>query len=347
MLCYQQSSAFRFKGEAKDLTKYSNPDSDPLGPWMSDNLTGLANAAERPNLHYDIVNPETGTPYPPHPTRGWIYGPERMAQLISAHRILWPKKRSGRPRLKRYLSDMQSETTGFSTVLEAPGNVEATKELNEIFGAKVFTFPKPLGLIRQVIEQATEYDDIVVDFFAGSGTTAHAVLDLNAADGGSRRFVLVSNTEATELEPQKNLCRDVCAERIRRVISGYTYASGKNVPGAGGNFAYALCRRIPPGRLIEIDHEQVWTALQLIHCDSVSAYRPSALISAGDEEQALGYVPQFSRDCLQPIQQALTRSRALILYSWEPELLRQHVQAEHVQIEHIPESLARRFGLKG
>ena len=74
VLCYQRATGFRVLGQAKDLGKYTNPDNDPLGPWMSDNLTGLANAAERPNLHYDIVHPETGERFKPHSSRGWIYG---------------------------------------------------------------------------------------------------------------------------------------------------------------------------------------------------------------------------------------------------------------------------------
>ena len=171
VVCYQRSTGFKVRGQAKDLAKYKNPDNDLRGPWMSDNLTGLANATERPNLHYDIVHPETGQSYPPHPSRGWIYGKERMTGLIAEDRILWPRKPGGRPRLKRYISDMQSSTTGFSTVLDAPGNVAATKELSEIMGPKTFAFPKPSQLVGSLLEQATAPDDLILDSFAGSGTT--------------------------------------------------------------------------------------------------------------------------------------------------------------------------------
>jgi adenine-specific DNA-methyltransferase len=120
VLCYQRAGGFRAQGQAKDLGKYKNLDNDTRGPWMSDNLTGLANQFERPNLHYEIINPKTGVRYQPHPSRGWLYGRERMAELIEDNRILWPNKSTGRPRLKRFISDMQSATTGFSTVLQAP-----------------------------------------------------------------------------------------------------------------------------------------------------------------------------------------------------------------------------------
>jgi len=230
VLCYRRGPNLRFRGRAKDLTKYSNPDNDPNGSWMSDNLTGLANPTERPNLHYDIINPVTGLSYPPHPSRGWIYGRDRMAELIAAGRMLWPKKPTGRPRLKRYITDMKSENTGFSSILDAPGNVTATKELADVLGPKVFAFPKPVGLIKQLIEQVTEKDSLVLDSFAGSGTTAHAVMELNQFDGGHRRFILVEMDEA--------ISRKVTAIRLQRVCLGYETQTGKPVKGFGGTFRY-------------------------------------------------------------------------------------------------------------
>jgi len=208
VLCYSRSARVRFRGQEKDLTKYSNPDNDPRGPWMSDNLTGLANAEERPNLHYDIVHPTTGRRYPPHASRGWIYGRERMAELMVDGRLLWRKSSTGRPRLKRCLSDMKAETTGFSTVLQAPANVAGTKELNQLLGEKAFAFPKPAGLIEMLIAQVTERHSLVLDSFAGSGTTGQAVLALNKVDGGHRRFMLVEMDEA--------IAGAVTSERLRR-----------------------------------------------------------------------------------------------------------------------------------
>jgi adenine-specific DNA-methyltransferase len=345
VVCYQGGGSFRMQGRAKDLSKYTNPDNDPFGPWMSDNLTGLANAAERPNLHYDIVHPKTGLRYPPHSSRGWIYGKEHMAELIEANRILWPQKPSGRPRLKRYLTDMQSSVTGFSTVLDAPGNVEATKELSDILGPKIFSFPKPTELIAEIIEQAAGPDDLVLDFFAGSGTTAHAVHKLNAADGGRRRVILVSSTEATTDAPDKNLCRDVCATRVRRVIEGYTPPGGDPVPGLGGDFAYLRTRRIPTARLLEIDHAQVWTALQLMHGLALTPFAEGPFAWAGDEDEAVMYLPRFSRKNAPLLRRQLKQSAAVALYSWQPSAVEQHLHAGHVTHLQIPETLARRFGL--
>ena len=194
--------------------------------------------------------------------------------------------------------------------------------------ASVFSTPKPLLLIDRILKLSTGPNDLVLDFFAGSGTTAHAVLKLNAEDGGNRRFILVSNTESTADEPEKNLCRDVCAERVRRVIEGYG-----ETPGTGGDFAYLRTRRIAPGKLLEIDHEQVWTALQLIHRETLIPYVKGRFLYSGDEDSALSrsmcpdFAARMRRTCARPSSGA----QGVVIYSWQPELVRQHVRAMHVQ----------------
>jgi adenine-specific DNA-methyltransferase len=211
-------------------------------------------------------------------------------------------------------------------------------------GQEVFGFPKPSDFIRELIYQATADDNqaIILDFFAGSGTTAHAVLKLNAEDKGNRRFILVSNTEATTEEPDKNLCRDVCARRVQRVIQGYG-----DTPGLAGDFAYLRTRRVAPGRLVEIEHSQVWTALQMIHRETLAPHEQADFLSAGDAEAALIYVPRFTPKMVPALRKAVQASAAVNLYSWQPETLQQHIRAGHVQHEAIPENLARRFGMKG
>ena len=219
-----------------------------------------------------------------------------------------------------------------------------------------FSYPKPVGLVQYLISMVADKDALILDFFAGSGTTAHAVLKLNAEDGGRRRFILVSSTEATAAEPEKNLCRDVCARRVQRVIAGYG-----ETPGLGGGFAYLRTRRIAPGRLVEIEHAQVWTALQMIHGETLESSEsfssnPGAVraeaqattfLRAGDAESALFYIPRFTPALVPALRKAVRETAAAILYSWQPETLRQHIRATHVQHEAIPESLARRFGMKG
>jgi adenine-specific DNA-methyltransferase len=222
---------------------------------------------------------------------------------------------------------------------------DAKKEIHEILefkdSASVFSTPKPLRLLDRILRIATGPDDLVLDFFAGSGTTGHAVLKLNAEDGGRRRFILVSNSEATAAEPEKNLCRDVCARRLRRAIEGY-----KDHAPLAGDFAYLRCRRIAPGRLLELGHEQVWTALQMIHGDAVQPWQEGAYLVSRREDSVVVYVPRFAKSLVPALRQELADGVAAVVYSWQPEVLRQHVRAAHVQHEGVPESLARRFGLK-
>lgn len=132
--------------------------------------------------------------------------------------------------------DSADEDVELVLLRSARGGV-ATEEIKNVLGSKAFPHPKPLSLIKGLLSQATRPGDIVLDFFAGSGTTGQAVLELNAEDGGQRRFILCSSTEATTKEPDKNLCHDVCAERLRRVIAGYGGKPGYTLA-QGGEFAY-------------------------------------------------------------------------------------------------------------
>lgn len=128
-------------------------------------------------------------------------------------------------------------------VLRSARGGVATDEVKAIFGIKAFQHPKPLSLIQGLLQQATRPGDTVLDFFAGSATTAHAVLALNALDGGQRHFILCSSTEATAKEPNKNICRDITGERMRRVISGYAGKPGYTTE-QGGEFAYLQLDKI-------------------------------------------------------------------------------------------------------
>lgn len=222
-----------FRGQEKDMDKYSNPDNDPRGPWMSDNLVGLATKDRRPNLHYDLINPATGDVYPCH-QKGWRYSQETMQQKIAEGRILWPASKSGRPRHKKFANDLKSEFAGFSSFIDCGNTNEGTEEVSRIMGGEQFIFPKPRTLIQSLLQQTTSDDDLILDSFGGTGTTAHAVLAQNASDGGNRRFILV--------EMDENICKTVTKERLKRVISGYSYINNTNkevvVDGIEGGFQF-------------------------------------------------------------------------------------------------------------
>ena len=220
-LVFSKLSSGRIRGAEKDLDKYSNPDNDPRGNWMSDNMIGLATKDQRPNLHYDLINPLTGINYG-CPITGWRYEPKRMAELIKNNEVIFPKSPKGRPRRKKFQADLLSEFTGKSSLLSAPFNTDATREVRDLFeGNDFFDFPKPVMLIKEYLEQGTTGEDIILDFFAGSSTTAHAVMQLNAEDGGNRRFIMVQLPEACDAQSEAakagyGTIAEISKERIRR-----------------------------------------------------------------------------------------------------------------------------------
>ena len=115
VVAYAKSSISRLRGRSIDETKYKNPDNDPRGPWASIDLSGLATATQRPNLHFDIVDPTTGNIFPPNPNRGWSKSKDNIEKMIAEGRILFPSSPTGRPREKKFLANLQSNVTGFST----------------------------------------------------------------------------------------------------------------------------------------------------------------------------------------------------------------------------------------
>ncbi len=182
LLCYGREIDNRILGKESDKTKYSNPDNDPRGPWMSADMTGLATASQRPNLHYDLTNPNTGITYP-CPDTGWRYEPTRMSELIANGEVIFPKESTGRPRRKKYMCDLESEYTGLSSVLDTVYSTQGTRELRELYGGKeLFDFPKPVEYIKQILSQGispSDKDDVyVLDFFGGSSSSAHAAMEL-------------------------------------------------------------------------------------------------------------------------------------------------------------------------
>jgi adenine-specific DNA-methyltransferase len=224
IVAYCKSTEAKLKGQGIDTSKYKNPDNDPRGPWASIDLSGLATAVQRPNLHFDIVDPETGIAYPPNPNRGWSKNRERIEAMIQEGRILFPKSKTGRPREKKFLKELRSDVTGFSTWLDSKTvgfTTNGTREVSTLFGGKYFDFPKPSQLLKLFVDQATGPDDLVLDFFAGSCTTAHAVMQLNAEDGGKRRFIMVQLPEPCDEKSEAfkagyGTIAEFGKERIRR-----------------------------------------------------------------------------------------------------------------------------------
>ena len=231
VLCYAKNKG-RLAGIARTYEGYSNPDNDPRGPWKADNLSaGKAGG----DVHYPIKDPMTGNEFFPPEGRYWPYSRKTMAEKIAEGRVIFPESSSGRPMLKRFKNEAKFDTVPVSTwmvsraedmisnSLLAPQNTQATRELQSIFDAKLFPHPKSTQLIDSLASQCLKGgDDIVLDFFSGSATTAHAILARNAAYGYNTRFILVQLPEPCE--PGSNAASagfstisEIAKERIWRV----------------------------------------------------------------------------------------------------------------------------------
>ena len=237
------------------------------------------------------------------------------------------------------LPNLINESVGVGT------NENASAELDDVFAGTWENLsagmrPKPVSLIRYLIDAVCGPHDTVLDFFAGSGTTAHAVAKLNAEDGGNRKFILVSSTEATEDQPDKNLCRDVCAQRVRKALGGYTNAKGEAVDGLGGGFAYLRARRIPQHRLTtKLEHAEIWTALQLLHGLPLTVWPGGGFAADG----GMAYLADFREASLARLRTWLPDAAAgTALYCWAPERLRDEVA--DLDLRPIPHHLRERFG---
>lgn len=219
-----------FVGDDRKLEQYSNLDNDPRGDWVSSNMVGILPEEQRPNCHYDLVNPVDGVNYG-RPKLGWRYDKNTMGRLITENRIIWPKLATGRPRRKVFLNEMQEGTTGFSSIVgQGIYTRNGSADIDDIFGERKFDFPKPAAFIKSLIKQVTDSDSVILDSFAGTGTTAQAVLELNKEDDGNRKFILV------EMEDYAD---SITAERVRRIIKGVPTAKNELIKaGLGGTFSY-------------------------------------------------------------------------------------------------------------
>lgn len=213
----------RLKRSTDQLRNYRNPDNDPRGPWNSVTYTCNKSVEERPNLYHGIENPHTGEVVFPKRTAVWKYDRDTHLRHVEQGLIYWGVDGTSRmPRLKRFLSEVGDVVPRSVLLYSEYGHTqEARSELLQIIKEVPFTTPKPTRLIRRILQIATDPGDLILDSFAGSGTTGHAVLEMNHEDGGHRRFILV------ELEPE--IARNITVERLRRAVGGYEFIGTERV----------------------------------------------------------------------------------------------------------------------
>lgn len=211
--CYAKNySRFCFVGVKRSTESFSNPDNDPRGPWRNTNLKSTTS-----EKRYTIVDPKTGYEY----TDTWAFSEKEMERMIQENRLIFPKDRNGQVRAKEFYNEFTNTNTPIKSSLGLYDAQWNTEMLTSLMGGKYFQNPKHLRLMQDIIAFTILPGDYVLDFFSGSATTAHAVMQLNAEDGGHRKFIMVQLPEKCDESSEaykagyKTIC-DIGKERIRR-----------------------------------------------------------------------------------------------------------------------------------
>ena len=220
ILCYAKNKDNLEFNKLENTMEFSNPDNDPKGEWFSSN-------AAAPNQNNDMNKFAIKLPNGTECVRNWKFSFEDF----TSGKVSLYFKNGNVPRLKIYKNEYDENTKILASIFKDLGSITTAKaEMKCIFSDfeyDLFDTPKPLDLIKQILQISTLNDDIILDFFAGSGTTAHAVMELNRADNGNRECILVTNNEITELNPN-GIAVDVTAKRLKRIMSGECYDGSKN-----------------------------------------------------------------------------------------------------------------------
>jgi adenine-specific DNA-methyltransferase len=271
-------------------------------------------------------------------------------RLKAEGKITWGKDGTAQPSVIRFLNEVDGLVPWTWWTHEEVGHTdEARKEIQDIFATQTaFDTPKPLRLMERVLQIcAPEKDALVLDFFAGSGTTAHAVLKMNSEDGGHRRWVMVSSREATPETPDKNLARDVCRRRLQAAILGYRSARFDNdVPGRGGSFAYVSATPVPMHRLEEqLSDDMVWL-FALLSCDHPVAPRTGALSVSVKDAHLVAYCCNTKLSTVKALKKRLAEHHGnAVVFSWAPQALEDVVAGREapISIVAVPGDLRRAF----
>ncbi|OFD40566.1 site-specific DNA-methyltransferase [Bacillus mycoides] len=207
---------------------YSNPDNDFRGPWTTSDLS-----ANHKGPYFPIVNPATREEFYPPEGRYWVFNEEEVEKRISEGRIIFGKSGNARPVQKVFLNERKSLRRKADSWWDKHGmNEDGTKEVGQLVGTKIFSHPKPTELIKNLCAMTMDKDDIILDFFSGSATTAHAVMQLNVDDNGNRKYIMVQLPEKVKgvLKSEKGEFNNVCEigqERIRCAGDMIVKESGK------------------------------------------------------------------------------------------------------------------------
>lgn len=274
ILCYaKRLENVKLRGEDRKEEDFGNPDNDPRGLWRSESIR----ATGQQNNHFDIKDPKTGSVF----SGNWAFSKQRIDEMIADGLILFPEDESGTPRQKKFIDSYMNDTKAIVTLLGWFSTENSTKYLMSLFGEKkVFDFPKPVELIQFLVKQASSDTDIVLDFFAGSGTTAHAVMAQNAADNGTRKWICVQLPEKTDESSEAykagfKTIASLAIERIRR--------AAKELENNDGFKVFKLAESNYPENAFEFDPEKTDEENKTAFEDYLAQAKRAKLIDDVDE----------------------------------------------------------------
>ena len=330
----------RLARTAENNSHYKNPDNDPRGPWFSGNVSS---PNPRENLMYDIVSPSGNVIR--SPKNGWRWKKERVDKMIREKVIVFNDDESRIVR-KTFLKDQRGivpsniwwdiEDTGHNR----NAKYELMKVFNELKTSKIFKTPKPTKFIEKILKIGTDQDSIILDSFAGSGTTAHAVLNLNRADGGNRKFILI------EMEDYAD---SITAERVKRVMQGYG-KDNKAVPGTGGNFDYyqlgpALFDtegQLNPDATLDDVRRYVWFTETRLPYPTAPAAHPDHLGDAHHVAYYLCYDPAAETVLDRTFLESITApADHFVIYADRTTLAPERLRELHLTFKKLPRDLTR------
>ncbi len=324
--------------EGKDVDAYKNPDNDPRGPWISSPFTA---PGYRPNQMYTIITP-SGKKMNPPKGRCWCNVEDVYQRLLLEGRMWFGADGNGVPRRKTYLSEREGRGSWTWWTNGEVGYTQiATQEVAAILGKAVFDYPKPTKLIERIIKISTDKDSIVLDSFAGSGTTAHAALNINKNAKEKRKFILIEMNDYAE---------KITAERVRRVIDGYGEGE-KAIEGTGGGFSFYEL-----GEKLLVDNEYLNPDIDtdkireyIWYMETRSGYEKQ---DTGDNEYFLGinndtaYYFNYEKECQTVLDTDFlrtirTKADAYVIYADTCNLSDEKMSKYNITFKKIPRDIVR------
>lgn len=258
LVCFAKSNLFNASIKGNTRKYYESPDL-PGRPWRIHEMTTHRTATERPNSNFTMIDPKTGKEYPVNPNAVWRVTKESFKKFYKENRIVFPGDYDflniSKPVLRYFKDEDEAKIGGELGFVAVSTNLpkevgmtqDGTKDIDSLFGRKIFGFPKPVSLIKYLIKIATSLDKnaLILDFFAGSGTAGHAVWDLNKEDGGNRKFMLVQLDEEVQDEEIKKefpTVADICIERLKRVSEKYRQENNQQLFNKNHDLGFKVLR---------------------------------------------------------------------------------------------------------